>query len=64
VKSYVQLDEKPKKEEDIGWIDAKIAIVIGNIQVTVKELHIRYEDSVSLPSNPFVFGITLEEVCN
>jgi vacuolar protein sorting-associated protein 13A/C len=36
--------------------------VIGNIQVTVKELHIRYEDSVSHPAAPFVFGITLEEV--
>jgi vacuolar protein sorting-associated protein 13A/C len=42
-----------------GFIDTIIAKIINNFQVTVKNIHIRYEDEVSVPGHPFAAGITL-----
>ncbi|KIM32678.1 hypothetical protein M408DRAFT_326439 [Serendipita vermifera MAFF 305830] len=42
-----------------GFIDSIIAKIINNFQVTVKNIHIRYEDNVSVPGHPFSAGITL-----
>ena len=33
--------------------------IIDNVQITVRNVHIRYEDSVSVPGNPFSIGMTL-----
>ena len=33
--------------------------IIDNIQVTVKDIHIRYEDEIT---KKYSFGVTLEEV--
>jgi len=35
--------------------------IVDNLQVTVKNIHVRYEDSISAPGHPFALGITLEE---
>ncbi|KAG1749982.1 vacuolar protein sorting-associated protein 13 [Suillus paluster] len=35
------------------------AKIINNLQVTVKNIHIRYEDNMSVPGHPFAVGITL-----
>lgn len=32
-----------------GLVQSLIAKVINNVQVTVKNIHIRYEDSISVP---------------
>jgi vacuolar protein sorting-associated protein 13A/C len=34
---------------------------LDNLQITVKNIHIRYEDSISTPGHPFSLGFTLEE---
>jgi len=36
--------------------------IIDNIQISVKNVHIRYEDSISDPGHPFAAGITLQEL--
>ena len=33
--------------------------IVDNVQITVKNVHLRYEDNVSVPSHPFSIGITL-----
>jgi vacuolar protein sorting-associated protein 13A/C len=33
--------------------------IIDNLQLTVKNVHLRYEDDVSVPGHPFSIGITL-----
>lgn len=33
--------------------------IIDNIQVTVKDIHVRYEDDIT---NQYSFGVTLEEL--
>ncbi|KAH7930968.1 vacuolar protein sorting-associated protein 13 [Leucogyrophana mollusca] len=35
------------------------AKIINNLQVTVKNIHVRYEDKMSVPGHPFAAGITL-----
>ncbi|KAG6842210.1 hypothetical protein C0991_000180 [Blastosporella zonata] len=33
--------------------------IINNLQITVKNIHVRYEDNLSVPGHPFAAGITL-----
>ncbi|KAJ3800717.1 vacuolar protein sorting-associated protein 13 [Lentinula aff. detonsa] len=35
------------------------AKIINNLQITVQNIHIRYEDKMSVPGHPFAAGITL-----
>jgi vacuolar protein sorting-associated protein 13A/C len=34
--------------------------IVDNLQVTVKNIHVRYEDAISAPGHPFALGVTLE----
>ena len=36
--------------------------IVDNIQVTIKNIHIRYEDAELIPNKPFSFGFTLQEL--
>lgn len=42
-----------------GLWQSLINKVINNVQVTVKNIHIRYEDKLSVPGHPFSVGLTL-----
>ncbi|KAJ7634302.1 vacuolar protein sorting-associated protein 13 [Mycena polygramma] len=42
-----------------GLLQSLTAKIINNLQVTVKNIHIRYEDKMSVPGHPFAAGITL-----
>ncbi|KAF7310912.1 hypothetical protein HMN09_00634500 [Mycena chlorophos] len=42
-----------------GLVQSLIAKIINNVQITVKNIHIRYEDKFSVPKHPFAAGITL-----
>lgn len=35
--------------------------IIDNLQVTIKNIHVRYEDSISDPGHPFAAGLTLRD---
>jgi len=36
--------------------------IIDNVQIQVKNVHIRYEDAISDPGHPFAAGLTLQEL--
>ncbi|KAK4997866.1 Vacuolar protein sorting-associated protein 13 [Elasticomyces elasticus] len=36
--------------------------IVDNVQISIKNVHIRYEDSVSDPGHPFAAGLTLQEL--
>ena len=38
-----------------------ITKIVDNIQLSVRNVHIRYEDDISNPKHPFALGITLSE---
>lgn len=41
------------------WLSAFTQKLIDNVQISVENIHLRYEDSLSTPSHPFAAGITL-----
>ncbi|KAK3890033.1 hypothetical protein Pcinc_005997 [Petrolisthes cinctipes] len=51
-------DEKPKD----GFLEKLLAQVIRNIQIYIRDIHIRYEDCVSCPKSPFAAGVTLHNL--
>ncbi|KAG6259689.1 hypothetical protein E4U24_000004 [Claviceps purpurea] len=51
--------EEQKKNE--SFTQSLVTKIVDNLQVTVKNIHIRYEDSISTPGHPFALGLTLEE---
>ncbi|KAG6037900.1 hypothetical protein E4U41_004657 [Claviceps citrina] len=51
--------EEQKKNQ--SFTQSLVTKVVDNLQVTVKNIHIRYEDSISAPGHPFALGLTLEE---
>ncbi|QRV76706.1 vacuolar protein sorting-associated protein 13 [Ceratobasidium sp. AG-Ba] len=53
------LSEKNTSQEQQGLIESMTTRIVNNVQVTVKNIHIRYEDSISAPGHPFSAGITL-----
>lgn len=51
--------EEQKKNQ--SFTQSLVTKIVDNLQVTVKNIHIRYEDSIADPGHPFALGVTLEE---
>ncbi|KAI0094888.1 vacuolar protein sorting-associated protein 13 [Irpex rosettiformis] len=54
-----QAEQGQSTPQQQGLISSLMTKVINNLQVTVKNIHIRYEDKLSVPGHPFSTGITL-----
>ncbi|KAK5739690.1 Vacuolar protein sorting-associated protein 13 [Elasticomyces elasticus] len=52
--------EEEKKQQ--SFTAALTTTIIDNVQIQVKNVHIRYEDAVSDPGHPFAAGLTLQEL--
>ncbi|KAK0305778.1 Vacuolar protein sorting-associated protein 13 [Friedmanniomyces endolithicus] len=52
--------EEEKKQQ--SFTAALTTTIIDNVQIQVKNVHIRFEDAVSDPSHPFAAGLTLQEL--
>lgn len=39
-----------------------IAQVVANLQVTILNVHVRYEDAITIPAHPFACGLTVAEM--
>lgn len=59
--SDVQAEQKNNKGGD-GLISQLTTKIVDNLQFTMKNIHIRYEDNISDPGHPFAAGITLKEL--
>ncbi|KAK4642106.1 Vacuolar protein sorting-associated protein 13 [Podospora bellae-mahoneyi] len=44
-----------------SFTESLVTKIVDNLQITVKNIHVRYEDAISAPGHPFALGITLEE---
>ncbi|OAA57995.1 vacuolar protein sorting-associated protein vps13 [Niveomyces insectorum RCEF 264] len=51
--------EEQKKSQ--SFTQSLVTKIVDNIQISVKNIHVRYEDSISAPGHPFALGVTLEE---
>ncbi|OCF42293.1 vacuolar protein sorting-associated protein vps13 [Kwoniella heveanensis CBS 569] len=43
------------------YIGAIVSKIVDNVQIHIKGIHVRYEDSTSTPEHPFAAGVTLNE---
>lgn len=61
VQSSEQKNNANNKGGD-GFLSQLTTKIVDNLQFTMKNIHIRYEDNVSDPGHPFSAGITLKEL--
>ncbi|ROT38314.1 vacuolar protein sorting-associated protein [Sodiomyces alkalinus F11] len=59
-RSQMGLSEAEEKKNQ-SFTQSLVTKIVDNLQVTVKNIHIRYEDSLSAPGHPFAIGLTLQE---
>ena len=50
-----------EQQKNQSFMESLTTAVIDNLQVTIKNIHIRYEDSIAAPGHPFALGLTLKE---
>lgn len=51
-----------KKKIDDTFVEKLTTQIIRNVQVSIKDIHIRYEDKVTNPEHPFSMGVTLSKL--
>jgi vacuolar protein sorting-associated protein 13A/C len=50
-----------EQQKNQSFTESLVTKIVDNLQIRVKNIHVRYEDSISTPGHPFALGITLEE---
>ncbi|KAF2130259.1 vacuolar protein sorting-associated protein 13 [Dothidotthia symphoricarpi CBS 119687] len=50
-----------EEQKNQSFTASMVTAIVDNVQVTVKNIHIRYEDSISDPGHPFALGLTLAD---
>ncbi|KAJ4155145.1 hypothetical protein LMH87_000404 [Akanthomyces muscarius] len=50
-----------EQQKNQSFTQNLVTKIVDNLQVTIKNIHVRYEDSISAPGHPFALGLTLEE---
>ncbi|GKZ27080.1 hypothetical protein AbraCBS73388_003718, partial [Aspergillus brasiliensis] len=45
-----------------SFTQSLVTAVVDNLQISIKNVHFRYEDSISSPDHPFALGVTLKEL--
>ncbi|GMN73596.1 hypothetical protein TIFTF001_054327, partial [Ficus carica] len=48
--------------KNTSWLGSLISTIVGNLKLSISNIHIRYEDTESNPGHPFAAGITLEKL--
>ncbi|KAF2720194.1 vacuolar protein sorting-associated protein 13 [Polychaeton citri CBS 116435] len=51
-----------EQQKSQSFTAALTTTIIDNVQIRVKNVHIRYEDALSDPGHPFAAGLTLQEL--
>jgi len=50
-----------EQQKNQSFTASLVTAIVDNVQVTIKNIHVRYEDSISDPGHPFALGITLAD---
>lgn len=45
-----------------SFVEKLVTQIIKNVQLNIKDIHIRYEDKVTNPGNPFSLGVSLHNL--
>lgn len=49
-----------EQQKSQSFTSSLVTAIVDNLQISVKNIHIRYEDSLSYPGHPFALGFSLE----
>ena len=53
---------KEEQQKSQSFTSSFATAIVDNLQVSIKNVHIRYEDSIATPGHPFAVGLTLKEM--
>ncbi|KAK8929011.1 hypothetical protein KSP39_PZI017866 [Platanthera zijinensis] len=59
IDAAIRKDKAGAARSGRSWWNLLTATIFGNFKVSISNVHIRYEDSISNPGHPFCSGITL-----
>ncbi|KAG9547459.1 vacuolar protein sorting-associated protein 13, partial [Aureobasidium melanogenum] len=51
-----------EQQKNQSFTASLVTAIVDNLQISVKNVHVRYEDSISDPGHPFAAGLTLQEL--
>ncbi|KAF5191674.1 Vacuolar protein sorting-associated protein like, partial [Thalictrum thalictroides] len=54
--------QRLNSEMNTSWLGSVVNTIIGNLKLSITNIHIRYEDLESNPGHPFAAGATLDEL--
>ena len=58
----MELSQKLVKEKDPGYFAKLAAKVVDNVQINVRNVYVRLEDTLSYPDTPWAIGLQLAEL--
>ncbi|KAL8710768.1 MAG: hypothetical protein Q9220_004786 [cf. Caloplaca sp. 1 TL-2023] len=50
-----------EQQKSQSFTESLTTAIVDNLQISIKNIHIRYEDTISAPGHPFALGLTLKE---
>ena len=53
---------KEEEQKNQSFAGSFVTAIVDNLQISIKNVHIRYEDSIACPGHPFAVGLTLKEM--
>ncbi|KAM5440634.1 Vacuolar protein sorting-associated protein 13 [Microsporum canis] len=51
-----------EQQKNQSFTQSLITAIVNNLQVTIKNVHFRYEDGIAAPGHPFAVGVTIKEL--
>ncbi|KAK6371770.1 Vacuolar protein sorting-associated protein 13 [Exophiala oligosperma] len=51
-----------EQQKNQSFTQSLVTAIVDNLQVSIKNIHLRYEDSIATPGHPFAVGMTLKEM--
>lgn len=53
---------KEEQQKQQSFTASLTTAIIDNLQISIKNVHLRYEDAIATPGHPFAVGLTLKEM--
>jgi len=57
-----EFGEGEQSDSDGGFVQKYAKIILGNLQISIENVHIRYEDEITTPNHAFAAGLTIRNV--
>ena len=51
-----------EQQKSQSFTQSLVTAIVDNLQVSIKNIHLRYEDSIAAPGHPFAVGFTIKEM--